>query len=110
MTMGRKPADKVGLILRFDEALRRQLERAAKAHNRSMNAEIVQRLRASFQREDLEAFLARQLAVAAEKGADRAVFSFLRRLSENPASSSLLDKITMSSEEAPAQDLKEGEK
>ena len=106
--MGRKPADKVGLILRFDEALRRQLERAAKAHNRSMNAEIVERLRASFQREDLEAFFARQLAVAAEKGADRALFSF-RRLAENPATSDLF-KITVSSQKTAAKDLKEGEK
>ena len=102
--MGRKPADKVGLILRFDEALRRQLERAAKAHNRSMNAEIVQRLVASFQREEMEAFFARQLAVAAEKGADRALFSF-RRLAENPT------PLTVSSQEPAAKgDLKEGEK
>ena len=99
--MGRKPADKVGLILRFDEALRRQLERAAKAHNRSLNSEIVERLTASFQREELEAFLARQLAVAAEKGADRALFSF-RRL--NPPLS-----VTSSSEWTTPQD-KEGEK
>jgi Arc-like DNA binding domain len=105
--MGRKPADKVGLILRFDEALRRQLERAAKAPNRSMNAEIVQRLKDSFQREGLEAFLAGHLAAAAEKGADRAVFSFLRRLYENPA---LLDKSTTVLSSTAGLDLKEGKR
>jgi hypothetical protein len=105
--MGRKPADKVGLILRFDEALRRQLERAAKAHNWSLNSEIVERLRASFQREGLEAFLARQMATAAEKGADRAVFSFLRRLYENPA---LLDKSTTVLSSSAGLDLKEGKR
>src|SRR5262245_26315109 len=78
-TMARKPGDKVGLMLRFDEALRRAIARSAKAHNRSMNAEIVQRLMTSFQREEMEAFLGRHAADAAEKGAERAVVNFLRR-------------------------------
>src|SRR5215471_18566818 len=81
-TMARKPGDKVGLMLRFDEALRRAIARSAKAHNRSMNAEIVQRLMTSFQREEMEAFLARHAADAAEKGAERAVVNFLRRVAE----------------------------
>jgi hypothetical protein len=71
--MARKPGDKVGLLLRFDETLRRAIARSAKAHNRSMNAEIVQRLMISFQREEMETFLARHAADAAEKGAERAV-------------------------------------
>jgi hypothetical protein len=46
--MARKPSDTVQLKLRFPEALRRLLERAAKANDRSMNAEIVHRLEQSF--------------------------------------------------------------
>jgi hypothetical protein len=49
--MARKPADKVGIIVRFSEALRRRIEKAAKAHNRSMNSEIVGRLEESFELE-----------------------------------------------------------
>ena len=69
-------------MLRFDEALRRAIARSAKARNRSMNAEIVQRLMISFQREDMEAFLARHAAYAAEKGAERAVVKVLRRVAK----------------------------
>jgi plasmid stability protein len=39
--MARKKTDIVQLKLRFPEALRRQLEREAKRHGRSLNAEIV---------------------------------------------------------------------
>jgi hypothetical protein len=46
--MARKPTDTVQLKLRFSEALRRRLERAAKANNRSLNSEIVGRLEDSF--------------------------------------------------------------
>jgi Arc-like DNA binding domain len=46
--MARKPTDTVQLKLRFPEALRRQLERAAKANDRSLNSEIVGRLEGSF--------------------------------------------------------------
>jgi hypothetical protein len=50
--MARKPTDEVQLKLRFEERLRRRLERAAESNNRSMNAEIIHRLEESFQRVD----------------------------------------------------------
>lgn len=50
--MARKPTDTVQLKLRFTEALRRRLERAAKANDQSMNTEIVHRVERSFQKED----------------------------------------------------------
>src|SRR5262249_48315860 len=50
--VARKPTDTVQLKLRFLEALRRRLERAAKANDQSMNAEIVSRLEQSFWKED----------------------------------------------------------
>ena len=40
--------------MRYPEALRRRLERAAKNSGRSMNTEIVERLEQSFRREDFE--------------------------------------------------------
>jgi hypothetical protein len=46
--MARKPTDTVQLNLRFSEALRRRLERAAKNNDCSLNAEIVDRLEKSF--------------------------------------------------------------
>jgi Arc-like DNA binding domain len=49
--MARKPADAVQLKLRFQEALRRRLERAADQAERSMNAEIIYRLEKSFERD-----------------------------------------------------------
>jgi Arc-like DNA binding domain len=50
--MARKPTDTAHLNLRYPEALRRRLERAAKNGGRSMNTEIVERLEQSFRRED----------------------------------------------------------
>src|SRR5262249_41979651 len=50
--LARKPTDTVQLKLRFSEALRRRLERAAEANVQSMNAEIIQRLEQSFQEQD----------------------------------------------------------
>ena len=47
--MARNPTDEIQLKLRFAEALRRRLERAAADNNRSMNAEIIHRLEQSFQ-------------------------------------------------------------
>ena len=52
--MARKPTDTAHLNLRYPEALRRRLERAAKNGSRSMNTEIVERLEQSFRREDFE--------------------------------------------------------
>jgi hypothetical protein len=53
--VARKPTDIVKLQLRLPEALRRRLERAAKAHDRSMNTEIVLRLEEAFQMDELNA-------------------------------------------------------
>ena len=50
--MARKPTDTVKLQLRFPEAIRRRLERAASASHRSMNAEIVHRLEQSLKRDE----------------------------------------------------------
>jgi Arc-like DNA binding domain len=47
--LARKLTDTVQLKLRFEEGLRRRLEREAASHNCSMNAEIVSRLQASFE-------------------------------------------------------------
>jgi hypothetical protein len=44
--------DPVNLTLRFDEELRQQLEDAANRSIRSMNSEIIFRLRTSFQRDE----------------------------------------------------------
>jgi hypothetical protein len=44
--------DLVNLTLRFDEELRQQLEDAANRSIRSMNSEIIFRLRTSFQRDE----------------------------------------------------------
>jgi hypothetical protein len=46
---GRKSTDEVQLKLRFDEDLRGRLERAAWNKGRSLNAEIIHRLRESFE-------------------------------------------------------------
>jgi Arc-like DNA binding domain len=49
--VAKKPTDTVQLKLRFPEALRRQLVRAAADHNQSLNSEIVGRLYGSFRSE-----------------------------------------------------------
>jgi hypothetical protein len=48
----RKPTDLVQLKLRFDERLRRRIERAAERNECSMNAEIIKRLEQSFEQVD----------------------------------------------------------
>ena len=50
--MTRKPTDLVQLKLRFDERLRRRIERAAERNECSMNAEIIKRLEQSFEQVD----------------------------------------------------------
>jgi predicted glycosyl hydrolase (DUF1957 family) len=50
--MARKLTDTVHLRLRFDEKLRRRLEREAVHNRRSMNAEIIDRLEKSFAKAD----------------------------------------------------------
>jgi predicted transcriptional regulator len=52
--VARKPTDTAHLNLRYPEALRRRLERAAKNSRRSLNTEIIERLEQSFRREDFE--------------------------------------------------------
>lgn len=62
--MARKPTELVKLNLRFPEALRRSLERAAKNKNHSLNTEIVERLYHSFQSKDETDLVAHALLVA----------------------------------------------
>jgi predicted transcriptional regulator len=57
--VARKLTDTVKLQVRLSERLRRRLEQAAKDNEQSMNTEIVSRLDASLQREDLEEMIAR---------------------------------------------------
>ena len=49
--MARKSTDIVKLQLRFSEAMRWRLERAATRNNRSMNTEIIHRLQESLARD-----------------------------------------------------------
>jgi Arc-like DNA binding dprotein len=78
--MARKPAEKVGLRLRMPEGLRRLVERSAKAHNRSMNTEIVWRLGESFQREDMQ----RALTTVAETAAEKVAANWWREFAKHP--------------------------
>lgn len=71
--MARKRADPVGLRLRFSEALRRRIERAAENNRHSMNAEIIARLTESFQRNDEEARVVAAIDIALDKALDRAL-------------------------------------
>jgi plasmid stability protein len=50
--MARKLTDTAHLRLRFDEKLRRRIERDAARNTRSMNAEIIERLEKSFEKEE----------------------------------------------------------
>jgi hypothetical protein len=69
--MARKPTAVVTLSLRIREEMRRNLAQEAKAHQHSMNAEIVKRLEDSFLKQSLGALLREQVelgfAAAAEK-------------------------------------------
>ena len=60
--MQRKLTDQDQLKLRFDEKLRRKLERAAERNDRSMNAEIVHRLERSLQDEEILTEIRNELA------------------------------------------------
>ncbi len=46
--MGRKPSELPRVTFRFPDELRDLIERAAEANNRSVNAEVIARLEASF--------------------------------------------------------------
>jgi plasmid stability protein len=71
--MSRKPSETVQLKLRFPEKLRQRIESAAARNERSMNAEIVQRLEQSFQKEDSRA----DQAALAKAAATTAVQEFV---------------------------------
>jgi hypothetical protein len=57
--VARKLADRIHLRLRFDERLRRRIEKAAEQNNQSMNAEIIARLEQSFSKEDVNEVIAK---------------------------------------------------
>jgi hypothetical protein len=59
----RKKTAIVGLQLRLRESLRRRIEAAAKAEDRSLNSEIVDRLETSF----LQSFLMQQLGLLSKQ-------------------------------------------
>jgi hypothetical protein len=91
--MVRKPTDEVQLKLRFDERLRRLLERAAEDNNRSMNAEIVNRLEESFKRAEQEKSIesiVQQTAVATATATGLQIVNFLR--SQPPTSPESAEK------------------
>ena len=60
--MQRKLTDQVQLKLRFDEKLRRKLEKAAEKNDHSMNAEIVNRLERSLQDQEILTEIRNELA------------------------------------------------
>ena len=62
--MVRKLADTIHLRLRFDERLRRRIEKAAEQNNQSMNAEIIARLEQSFSKEDVNEVIAKTAEAA----------------------------------------------
>jgi hypothetical protein len=76
--MARKPTDTVQLNLRFSEALRRRLEREAARHERSLNTEIVERLKQSFRVPDLE----KAVEQAAERAVEQAIFKYATKTTE----------------------------
>ena len=78
--MARKLTDTVKLQVRLFERLRRRLEQAAKHSDRSMNAEIVARLEASFQREDEKEMIKRATQEAVKSSAGAAVVMTLSEL------------------------------
>jgi hypothetical protein len=74
----RKRTDVVKLQLRIREALRRRLEAAAKAEERSLNTEIAHRLENSFEQEKNSLLLEELLAPGAGLELIRAVTMILR--------------------------------
>jgi hypothetical protein len=56
-TQKRKPTDIVQLKLRFPEELRKKVEREANKNERSLNGEIVHRLRLTFQMADIQTII-----------------------------------------------------
>src|SRR5262249_61970123 len=77
-TDGRKAVvtDTVQLKPRFSEGLRRRLERAAKANDQSMNAEIIQRLEQSFRERDQKQLI-NSVAQESARAATETTFTIL---------------------------------
>jgi hypothetical protein len=65
--MTRKQSETVQLKLRFSERLRLRIESAASRNQRSMNAEIIERLEQSFQRHDQLALAEAAATTAVDK-------------------------------------------
>jgi hypothetical protein len=78
--MVRKSQELRPVMTRIPEGLRRRLEREAEQNRRSMNAEIVARLEASFQREDQEEMIRRATQEAVKSSAGAAVELTLSKL------------------------------
>jgi Arc-like DNA binding domain len=84
--VARKLNDTVKLQVRLSERLRRRLEQAAKHNDWSMNTEIVDRLDASFQREELE----KHLGGVTEQAVHSAATNTARRLVQELRQSGLI--------------------
>jgi hypothetical protein len=69
----RKPTDIIQLRLRLPDRLRQQIEKEAKARESSLNREMVRRLEASFDNENLQAIIqsAIDAAFARQKGTEQ---------------------------------------
>jgi len=72
----------VPMKLRFPVELRRQIEEAASANKRSLNAEITARLESSFRSESSLPFLSKAAAKAAMAREDAAESDVLARLDD----------------------------
>ena len=85
MAIQRKLTDLVQLKLRFDERLRRRLEKAAEKNDRSMNAEIVVRLERSLQDQEILTEIRNELAAmkkAMQESQDEQYERFLKEFKE----------------------------
>ena len=94
--MVRKSQELRPVMTRIPEGLRRRLERDAEQNRRSMNAEIVARLEASFRREDEEKMFRRVAVEAVRSTAGAAVvwtLSELQMLPQQPPGKSQLSDV-----------------
>jgi DNA-directed RNA polymerase specialized sigma subunit len=80
--MQRKLTDQVQLKLRFEEKLRRKLEKAAEKNDRSMNAEIVNRLERSLQDQEILTEIRNELAAMKQAMTETQEEQFERFLKE----------------------------
>jgi hypothetical protein len=88
--VARKLTDTVKLQVRLSERLRRRLEQAAKHHEVSMNTEIVDRLDASLQREELEKHIGGVIELAVHEAATKAATTATRTLVQELRQSGLI--------------------